>query len=268
MHRHEGNGGDVWTLDTVRGTMSKLTFDASQENIMPIWSPDAASIVFASRRNDKWGLYRKRSDGTGADELLFESDLVKYPWSWSPDGKFIVFGMTDPKSVQDLWLLPLSDRKPTPLLNSPYTEMFAQISPDGRWLAYASNETGRSEIYVKPFPSGDGKWQLSTNGGVFPRWRQDGREVFIETTGGGRLESVAVNGSGATFEAGVAGGLFDARQPASSPAGHMGQFHVYAVSPDGQRFLIPRPLADLEGTTLYSPITVILNWTALLTGTK
>ena len=125
MHRHEGNGGDVWTLDTVRGTMSKLTFDASQENIMPIWSPDAASIVFASRRNDKWGLYRKRSDGTGADELLFESDLVKYPWSWSPDGKFIVFGMTDPKSVQDLWLLPLSDRKPTPLLNSPYTEMFA-----------------------------------------------------------------------------------------------------------------------------------------------
>jgi Tol biopolymer transport system component len=244
--------------------MLRLTFDASQDNSMPIWSPDGSHIAFGSLRNGKWGLYQKPADGTGREELLVESEPPKMPMSWSSDGKFIVYWVIDPKTASDQWLLPLmGDKKPVPLLQSPFNESFPQISPDGKWVAYNSNETGRAEIYVRPFPTGDGKWQISTNGANFtPRWRVDGKEIFY--LGGPQLKvtSVKVNPSGSRFEYGEPIELFDSEYVNFF---HGLNYHTYAVSPDGQRFLIPRPV-EFAGTgeAASSPITVIVNWTATL----
>jgi len=131
--------------------------------------------------------------------------------SWSPDGRWIVYVVVDPKTGLDLWVLPLSgERKPIALVHTTFVETKGQVSADGKWLVYTSNETGRNEIYVKPFPTGDGRWQISTGGGVYPRWRPDGRELFY-TTGatGGKIMAVEVSSSGSTFEAGSPKELFD-----------------------------------------------------------
>ena len=131
------------------------------------------------------------------------------------------------------------------------------------WISYTSNQTGRTEVYVKPFPSGDGRWQVSTTGGVFSRWRGDGKEIFYLSAGtGGKVMAVTANAAGSTFEAGVPHELFDSGYVNLTHSG--GNWHTYAVSPDGQRFLIPRPVANLQGDAMAAPITVILNWTAAL----
>jgi Tol biopolymer transport system component len=182
VHRHEDMGGDVWIVETSGGKTSRLTFDTSQENSQPLWSTDGSHIVFGSHRNGKWGIYRKLSNGTSNDELLFESDALKMPMSWSAAANTILFWVADSKTSSDVWALPLSgDRKPFPVLQTAFTEAHPQISPDGKWFAYYSNETGRYEIYVQSFPPGRGKWQISGTGGVFPRWRSDGRSFSIWT---------------------------------------------------------------------------------------
>src|SRR5262245_1442773 len=156
VHRHEGNGGDIWIFESSRGPMSRLTFDPALDNSSPVWSPDGTRLVFASLRNQKWGLYVKRADGSGGEERLLENDLLTAPMAWSTDGNFIVFRFVDSKTQADEWLLPLKgDRKPMPLLHEPINELRAQISPDGKWIAYDSNETGGTEIYVRPLPSGE-----------------------------------------------------------------------------------------------------------------
>lgn len=258
VHRHDTNGGDIWLFESARrGTMLRFTFDAAQDNSMAIWSPDGSRIVFGSLRSGKWGLYEKPANGTDREQLLVESDLQKMPMSWSPDGTSIVYSVAHPKTGSDVWILPLTgDKKPIPLLQTSFNETHPQISPNGRWMTYRSNETGREEIYVRPFPSGDGKWQVSVNGGTYSRWRPDGRELFYLTAASsGKLMSVKVNPAGSTFEYGDPIELFD--------SGYVnfahGSYHTYAVSPDGQRFLIPRP----EGTDDDSappPITVVVNW--------
>ena len=152
VHRHDAAGGDIWVIEP-SGSETRLTLDASQHNSIPVWSPDGRDIVYSSLRSGKWGLYQKRSDGSGTEELLFESDLPKAPMSWSPDGKRIVFGVQDPKTKSDLWVLSLADKKATPLVNTPFNETHAQISPDGKWIAYTSDLVGnRREIHVQPFP--------------------------------------------------------------------------------------------------------------------
>ena len=262
VHRHDGNGGDIWLFESARrGTMLRFTFDASQDNSMPIWSPDGSRIVFGSLRNGKWGLYQKPANGTGREELLVESDSPKMPMSWSPDGKFIVYWVNDPKTGSDVWVLPLAgDRKPVPFLQSPFSETWPQISPDGKWIAYTSNETGRNEIYVRPFPTGEGKWQISTNGGTFSRWRGDSKELFYMGVASlGKMISVKVNPAGPTFEYGDPVELFDSGYVNFT---HGLNYHTYAVSPDGQRFLIPRPESTGTGDAASAPITVVLNWTA------
>src|SRR5207248_6155813 len=170
-HRHErGAQGDVWVTELSRGTTSRFTFDAAQENSSPVWSPDGSFIAYGSLRGGKWGLYRKSSNNAGGEERLVDSDVTVLPQSWAPDGQSIVYTQFSPRAP-DLWLLPLSgDRKPMALLNTQFVETFGQVSPNGRWLAYASNETGLLETYVQPFPRGAGKWQVSTNGGQYPRW--------------------------------------------------------------------------------------------------
>ena len=263
VHRHDASGGDIWLFDSARrGTMLRFTFDASQDNSMPIWSPDGSRIAFGSLRDGKWGIYQKPANGTGREELLFESELLKTPMSWSPDGKFIVYWVNDPKTGSDQWVLPLTgDRKPVAILQTPFNENQPQISPDGKWIAYASNETGRAEIYVRPFPSGEGKWQISTNGGVLPRWRRDGRELFyLGAITLGKAISVRVNSAGPTFEYGDPSELFASGYFNLPHTG--GNYHPFAVSPDGQRFLIPRLESTGGGETAAAPITVVLNWTA------
>jgi eukaryotic-like serine/threonine-protein kinase len=263
LHRHDSGGGDVWLIETTGGKASRLTFDASQENSSPIWSPDGSRIVFGSRRNGKWGLYQKLSNGTGSEELLVESDQVVSPMSWSADDKYILYMLQDPKTGYDGWALPLTgDRKPFPILNTVFAEAHPQISPDGKWVAYGSDETGRREIYVQSFPPGAGKWQISSSGGNYARWRRNGKELFfMEATTGGKMFFAGIDSTGGTLKFSAPRPLFDSGYVNQS-FGHTGNWNVYAVSTDGQRFLIPRPESNLTGASTNTPITVVLNWTA------
>jgi Tol biopolymer transport system component len=276
VHRHEGSGGDSWILDLNESRVQRLTFDTTQENSSPIWSPDGARIAFSSRRNNKWGIYAKPADGTGAEELIIETDARTSPMSWTPDGKQLVYFHAAGNG--DVWAVPVAgDRKPIPILQTQFSEVFPHLSPDGKWLAYMSNETGRSEIYVKPFPDGPGKWQVSTDGGAFPRWRADGRELFFFF---GAMFAADIRVAGASLRPGVPRRIFGLADPSANHFAH----HRFAVSPDGQRFLVSQPgpaggaggggLADqlaaaadqIEAPAALSgnPVTVILNWTRLL----
>lgn len=265
VHRHEGNGGDIWLIETSGGRMSRLTFDASQENSQPIWSADGNRIVFGSRRNGKWGIYQKFSNGSGSEELLFESDSLNAPMSWSGVANIVMFYVTGPVTGSDVWVLPMSGagRKPFPLLQTPAIEQHPQISPDGKWFAYSSNETGSREIYVQSFPPGRGKWQISSSGGAFARWRPDGKELFyMDRTSFGKLMAVAVRSSGTTIEFSAPRPLFDSEY-FNNAAGHIGSYNTFDVSYDGRRFLIPRPEAA-NIALANTPITVVVNWTAAL----
>jgi eukaryotic-like serine/threonine-protein kinase len=263
IHRHDANGGDIWIIEISRGTISRFTFDPTQDNSMPVWSPDGNRIAFGSLRNGKWGLYIKQADGTGNEELLLESELTKMPMSWSPDGKYIAYWIYDPKTNSDEWVVPLTgDRKPFPVLQTPLNEQWPEISPDGKWIAYTSNETGSTEIYVRPFPNGTGKWQVSTNGGIFPRWRRDGKELYyLSVPNSGKLMAAEIRVEGSSFQTETPHALFDSGY---ININHATNYHVFAVSADGQKFLIPRPAGGLAADIAGSPITVVVNWTAAL----
>jgi Tol biopolymer transport system component len=283
FHRHEAAGGDIWIVEP-SGSETRLTWDAAQHNSSPVWSPDGRDIVFSSLRSGKWGLYRKRSDGSTAEELLFESDVVKAPMSWSPDGRSVVFWVQDPKTNGDLWVLSLADKKATPFVHSTFTETHAQISPDGNWIAYTSDSVGkRREIHVQPFPSGQGRWQISDGGGDWPRWRQDSKELYYhsigptvtpQTPGGpvftGPVYGVSVNGAKGTFEHAAPKAILNMRAINLPHTG--GDYHTFAVSPDGQRFLYFQfvvPTATAATTQTATPdhasgLMVATNWAASL----
>jgi serine/threonine protein kinase/Tol biopolymer transport system component len=280
VHRHEGTGGDSWSFDLAQGRMQRLTFDTTQDNSSPVWSPDGTRIAFASVRANKWGLYVKSADGTGAEELIVESEAPKAPMSWSPDGKVLVYWQLG--GAGDVWTVPLTgEKKAVPMMQSQFAEVFAQVSPDGKWLAYQSNETGRAEIYVRPFPEGPGKWQVSTDGGQFPRWRRDGKELYFLLAPDIWAADIRVTGS--ALEAGVPQSLFTLGGNPTAAATHV-QYHRFAVTADGQRFLLSAPsggattsggladavaaAADGGGSQLVgiSPngVTVVVNWPQML----
>jgi Tol biopolymer transport system component len=245
VHRHEGNGGDNWVFDLAQGRMQRLTFDTTQDNASPLWSPDGTRIAFASLRNNRWGLYVKSADGTGNEELIVESEAPKTPMSWSPDGKLLVYFQFS--NAGDVWAVQTTgEKKPFPLVQSPFAELYGQVSPDGKWLAYQSNETGRTEIYIRPFPEGPGKWQVSTEGGNFPRWRGDGKELYFVQTP--NMVAAEIRIAGSAPEAGVPQVLFTLSGPISAALGTQVSYHRYAVTADGQRFLISQP----SGTTTAS----------------
>jgi serine/threonine protein kinase len=245
---------DIWLLDIARGTPTRFTFDPA-EDFLPIWSPDGSRIVFASDRDGAGNLYQKSASGAGNEELLFKTNERKWPSDWSRDGRFIIYTNLSQKTKADLWVLPMTgEQKPAPFLQSMFNEDHARFSPDGHFIAYASDESGRFEVYVQTFPASGGKWLVSANGGAQPRWRRDGKELFFIAPDR-KLMAVDVKLEGSTFEAGVPKVLFQTRV-----AGYPNPRNVYEVSADGQRFLIITPLEEATST----PITVVVNWTAEL----
>jgi len=241
---------DVWIYEVGRGLRTRFTVDPADER-SPAWSHDGSRIVFASNRKGHFDLFQKASSGIGSDELLLESGLDKYPLSVSPDERFLMYSVTDPKTKLDLWVLPLGgDRKSFPFLQTEFNETDSQFSPDGRWIAYSSDESGRTEIYVAPFPGPGGKQQISTSGGRRPEWRGDGREIIYLATDN-KLMSAEVISREPSLIVGAVRPLFDVHASLEDVG-------VYDVTTDGQRFLI-NTIAEQKAS---APITLVINWTA------
>jgi len=240
---------DIWIFDMDRGLRTRFSFDPANES-SSAWSPDGRELIFSSDRKGHVDLYRKPSNGAGGEELLFEDDGTKWVQSWSADGGAVLF-FTPASEGGDLFVLPLSGApKPTPLQQTAFTEIRGRFSPDGRWVAYQSNESvSRGEVYVASLASGGGKWQISTAGGSFPRWRRDGAEIFYLAPDN-RLMAASVNGKGSSFEVGAVTPLFETRAPS-------GGGYQYDVSADGRRFLV-NSVREADST----PVTVVLNWIA------
>jgi eukaryotic-like serine/threonine-protein kinase len=244
----------IWLMELARGTAARFTFEQTND-FAPIWSPDGNRIVFGSLRDGAPNLYQKVSSSAGNEEPLLKSFIPKLPQDWSADGRFIVYGVVDPKTSWDLWVLPLDDiSKAAPFLQTDYDERQAQFSPNGLWVAYVSNESGKNEVYVRPFPLAPGKWQLSTGGGEQPRWRRDSKELFY-LSADHKLMSVETSSAGSTFEHHTPSTLFVTRVGGIDTPGD-----YYAVTADGQRFI----LNNLAAEAAYTPITVVLNWTSEL----
>jgi eukaryotic-like serine/threonine-protein kinase len=247
---------NIWILDVARGTNTRLTFNTGRDDFA-VWSPDGKSVIFASNRAGHLDIYQKPADGSGEERLLLKSEEDKRPRSWSRDGRYLLYENADPKMQADLWVLPLTgDRKPIPLLRTPFAEAEGRISPDGRWFAYRSNESGTPEVYVRPFSpdpgggtGGGAKWMVSRGGGAFPRWRGDGKELFYLGLNS-RMMAVDVT-TNQTFQAGLPRELFG-----------LALLSAPDVTADGKRFMIQA----LEGTgaTTQPPFTVVLNWQAAL----
>jgi Tol biopolymer transport system component len=243
---------DIWIFELARGTKKRLTADPSA-NTSPVWSPDGSRILFASDRKHQGDLYMKVAAGGSKEEPVYEAEGQKIPHDWSPDGGAIVFDDREAGGERRFslkMLPPAGDRRPVELLKRGHAAGDSRFSPDGRWLAYMSDESGRMEIYVAAFPEPGGRWQISTEGGRTPRWRRDGRELFY-VSAGSKLMSVEVK-PGSSFEAGHPRALFDAPYRVPGRLGLPG----FDVSADGQKFLFVTP----AGESAPPPITLVVNW--------
>jgi len=249
----------LWLLDFSRGTTTRFTFGPSSAETA-VWSPGGSRIIFASYQEGHSNLYQKLASGARDEELLLKSNEDKFPTSWSRDGRFLLYTALDPKTKSDLWVLPLEgDKKPFSFLRTEFNEGDGQFSPDGHWIAYSSDESGRQEIYVRPFSpdsngnasGAGGKWLISSGGGTQPRWRGDGRELYYRTPDG-KLMAVEVI-TKPVFQAGVPRSLFQGPSSVSS-------VDQWDVTADGKRFLFVAPATQVAQT----PFTVVLNWPSLL----
>jgi eukaryotic-like serine/threonine-protein kinase len=249
---------DVWILDILRGAASRFTFDPSQDGY-PVWSPDGTEIAFESDRKDPFDIYLKPSDSAAAEKPVLELPGVQWPLDWSRDGKYLLYlTASNIGAPTDLAALPMdaAEQKPIPITETPFWERNGAFSPDGQWVAYETNESGRYEIVVTSFPNASGKWQVSTSGGVQPRWRADGKEIsFISPDQ--IMMAAGVRASGASLETDKPVALFETRRHRGiGGIGPLDDKHQYDVSRDG-RFLINETV-DEAGST--PPITIILNW--------
>jgi eukaryotic-like serine/threonine-protein kinase len=240
---------DIWLYDVARGLKMRFTSD-SAPGAVPLWSPDGSRIIYCSNRKGRFDLYQRAANGAGAEEVLLESNLTKFPTSWSRDGRFVLyFTYGDPKTKADLWVLPMfGERKPFLFLQTEAFEAKGRFSPDGRWITYESYESRQPEVYVTPFPGPGGKEQVSIAGGTEPRWRGDGKELFY-LAADNKLMAAEMNIEGSAIEIGAVRPLFET---------HPAQQGRLSVTADGQRFLV-NTLVEEKGS---SPITLVVNWTA------
>jgi serine/threonine-protein kinase len=239
----------VWLYDLIRGTLTRLTFEGSL-SLSATWAPDGKRIAIQSNREGPLNIFWEPTDGSGGLERLTTSDSLQFPMSWSRDGQLLAFGEIDPNSGYDIWVLRLSDRKAQPFLRTQFNESVPQFSPDGHRLAYVSDESGRWEVYVQPYPGPGGKWQISTEGGMEPTWNPNGRELFYRI--GDKMMAVDIT-TEPNLKAGKPKVLFERHYeptPATGPN--------YDVSPDGQRFLMLKP--SEQETAAPTQINVVLNW--------
>jgi WD40-like Beta Propeller Repeat len=244
---------ELSNVDLSSGVSSRLTFPVGAFSFarFGIWSPDGKDIVYSSIDTDGPHVYQKAASGAGQESVLLgpSPHLAVFPEDWSRDGRWLIYTVTA-KGGMDIWAFNFADRKPRPILEEPSSQMQARLSPDSRWLAYASDESGDWEVYVQPFPEGRSKRLVSTGGGSQPLWRGDGKELFY-VAADDRLVAVPIRGTD-TFETGVSQPLFATRIPAV-----LAPYRTnYAVSPDGQRFLVNS--VTPEATS--SAITIAVNW--------
>ena len=246
----------VWMLDLVRGSRSQFVTGPARSHF-PVWSPDGRTILFSSDRGGPWSLFAKPATGAGADEELLESTTTNLLGSdWSRDGRFILYQTGSASTRADIWALPIVPRgQPFAVANSARNERQAQLSPDGRWVAYASDESGSEEVWVQGFPEAQEKWSVSTAGGSQPQWRRDGRELFYISRDL-MLMAVAVNAAASSFDAGVPQALF----PLKFGSSELSARNNYMPTADGTRFLINTSYTGL-GT---GSLAVVLDWAAVI----
>lgn len=256
---------DIWVYDYARDTMTRLTFEPGI-NDSPVWTPDGQRLAFASdRHGGATNIYWQRADGTGPVQRLTESKNRQFPWSWTPDGRALLFvevaeGQATGINNADIWMLPMDGdeqtgwRPGTPkvLLASPFIEVSPSVSPDGLWLAYTSNESGRFEVYVTRFPSGGGKWQVSSSGGQRPVWSPNGKELFYENAENDDAQIMVASYTGSARQ-------FRAEKPRLwSPAKFefKGPTSTFALHPDGKRFAVVVESQEAE----INKVTLVLNF--------
>jgi len=250
----QSGGKDIWIEDISRAVKTRLTFgSASESDESPVWSPDDHWVAYTGFRGGKYGLYEKQADGSGNEEVLFEAkEEARYAADWSLDGKYLAYYEVK-QGVWSVWMLPLfGERKPYAFLQSPFNLIDPRFSPDGKWVAYCSSESGRLDVYAVPFPGPGGKRQISTGGGCLPSWRRDGKEIFY-LAADNKLMAGEVKAAGPSLEIGAVKPLFETRTFRGTGG------WPYDAAADGQRFVIN-----------YSPeqpneaITLVVNWDAEL----
>ena len=251
----EANGlADIWVIDLARHTKTRITFGPLYSRTS-VWLPDGKSIIFGyGPTAAPNSIFRQNADGTGSKEMLLETPgMIYYPISVTPDGRYVAYMRNDPKSTTgwDIWALPtFGDQKPFPVVATNFLDITPSFSPDGKWLAYANNETGRQEVYIQPFPSGTGRWQVSTAGGSKPSWRKDGKELYFWSTDQ-QVMAVDIQQNGSSLQLGTPHALFKA----TTVVGSVGP---YTASADGKKFV----MNTVPPQTTSEPLTLITDWPA------
>jgi Tol biopolymer transport system component len=243
---------DIWVLELARGTFTRVSLDPATD-WFPVWAHDGERVFFGSARSRATSLFQRHLGGTAREEAIIEPDTARYPVDATSDER-LVYQFGSPRGGYDLGLINLKDgRTPTVLLATLFNEVQARVAPGNRWVAYASDESGRFEVYVRGFPSASGQWTISPSGGMQPEWRRDGRELFYVSSDR-KLMAVSVTTDGETFSAGVPRPLFEVDLPEPTAP----YPNDYAVSADGQRFLVNTVVDQPNRPSL----TVVLNWAA------
>jgi serine/threonine protein kinase len=248
--------GDIWLQDLAGGTPSRFWFGPDQPWGGLVWSPNSTNVAFSTLKVEgpRFELYQKSASGAGKEEVLLHTGINTFATDWSRDGQLIVYSQTGDKTGDDLWLLPVDENgkpgKPNKYLQTPSNEIQGQFSPDGHWMAYASDEFGQFQVYVQPIPANGAPRQISTAGGSQPRWRRDGKELFY-VAAGGKLMAVAVK-IDANFEKGSEQVVFEGIPPEGP------RNFTYQPSADGQKFLVNAPAGGDAAAS--EPLTVVVNW--------